>query len=91
MKMNAGEELITRITNMERCFDEILESKQRDPKTFLNDPQMQKNLANLMDYYENGQWLRDYECDERGEVPQGLKRGVLSQDALFELLEEISK
>ena len=40
----------------------------------------------LRDYYENGQWLRDYEADERGELPANLKRGVLSQDGLWDLL-----
>jgi hypothetical protein len=29
-----------------------------------------------------------YEADERGELPPDLKRGVLSQDALYDLLEE---
>ena len=40
----------------------------------------------LREYYENGQWLRDYEVDERGELPDTLKRGVLSQDGLWDLL-----
>ena len=40
----------------------------------------------LREYYENGQWLRDYEADERGELPSNLKRGVLSQDGLWDLL-----
>lgn len=38
---------------------------------------------------ESGQWLLDYEAEERGELPKNLKRGVLSQDALYNLLEEI--
>lgn len=29
----------------------------------------------------------DYEADERGELPPDMKRGVLSQDALYNLLE----
>ena len=40
----------------------------------------------LREYYENGQWLLDYEADERGELPATLKRGVLSQDGLWDLL-----
>ncbi|MBQ1405132.1 MAG: DUF4298 domain-containing protein [Clostridia bacterium] len=32
--------------------------------------------------------ISPYEADERGELPPDLKRGVLSQDALYELLEE---
>ena len=42
----------------------------------------------LIDYYESGQWLKDYEADERGELPRNLKRGVLSQDGLWELLQK---
>ena len=38
-------------------------------------------------YYTSGEWREDYEADERGELPPDLKRGVLSQDALYDLLE----
>ena len=31
-------------------------------------------------------WRKDYEADEAGTLPAGLKRGVLSQDALYDLL-----
>ena len=43
----------------------------------------------LTDYYFGGQWLRDYEADERGELPPDLKRGILSQDGLWALLAEL--
>ena len=43
----------------------------------------------LKEYYESGLWLSDYEADERGELPADLKRGVLSQDGLYNLLNEI--
>ena len=32
--------------------------------------------------------MKDYEADEAGKLPADLKRGVLSEDALFDLLEE---
>lgn len=40
----------------------------------------------LISYYDSGLWLQDYEADERGELPVDLKRGVLSQDGLYQLL-----
>ena len=43
----------------------------------------------LVEYYEGGQWLRDYELDEKGLLPAGLKRGVLSEDAVYNLLARI--
>ena len=45
-----------------------------------------EGLTRLKDYYENGTWLRDYERDERGEFPPELKRGVLSEDGLYNAL-----
>ena len=43
-------------------------------------------LRILEDYYSSGKWLADYEADEAGAYPPELKRGVLSQDGLYELL-----
>ncbi|MER2053760.1 MAG: DUF4298 domain-containing protein [Clostridia bacterium] len=60
----------------ERLFDEALTS---------SDPE---KLQLLNTYYTSGQWREDYEADERGELPPDLKRGVLSQDGLYDLLEE---
>ena len=40
----------------------------------------------LTKYYEGGQWLKDYECDERGELPGNLKRGILSEDGFYNFL-----
>ena len=44
----------------------------------------------LAEYVESGLWMEDYEADERGELPQDLKRGILSQDGLYDLFEAIS-
>ena len=49
---------------------------------------IRKDIATLREYEESGQWLQDYEADERGEIPRDLKRGVLSQDGLGEVFEE---
>lgn len=67
---------IERVSMYEALFDRAAIS---------HDPE---NLRLLEIYYTSGQWLEDYEADERGELPPDLKRGVLSQDALYHLLEE---
>ena len=41
-------------------------------------------------YYTSGKWREDYEADERGELPPDLKRGVLSQDALYDSLGSVN-
>lgn len=68
-------DIIERITYMEALFDRALETRIIS--------------AELRDYYSGGQWLLDYEAEERGELPEDLKRGVLSQDGLWNLLEEL--
>lgn len=66
---------IERVEKYERLFDEA--ASTHDPKI----------LALLDSYYASGEWREDYEADERGELPPDLKRGVLAQDALYDLLE----
>lgn len=41
-------------------------------------------------YMKSGKWLKDYEADEQGRLPADLKRGVLSQDGLYNLLQDAS-
>ena len=72
--MTRKEERTQRVARYERLFDEAAVSY--DPE----------KLRLLEAYYTSGEWLEDYEADERGEFPPDLKRGVLSQDALYNLL-----
>ena len=46
----------------------------------------QKDLAKLSDYYGSTLWMKDFEDDEAGKLPKDLKRGVLSEDTLFDLI-----
>ena len=44
-------------------------------------------LKQLSDYYESPAWKRDFVADEKGLLPKDLKRGVLSEDGIYNLLE----
>ena len=48
-------------------------------------------LEVLKDYMDSGEWKEDYEADEAGQVPSDLKRGVLSEDGLYNLLQDADK
>jgi hypothetical protein len=74
------QELISRIRAMEEIFDSLLHSAEMGESP---DPEL---LALLTDYYDGGQWLSDYEMDEQGLIPPEVKRGVLSQDGIYNLL-----
>ena len=70
-----------RITFYEQIYDE-LSSGQADM------PDARRKLDILEDYYTSGRWRADYEADEAGKLPESLKRGVLSQDGVYNLLAE---
>ena len=43
-----------------------------------------------LDYYQrSGLWQQDFEADEAGKLPSGIRRSVLSEDGLYNLLETI--
>lgn len=80
---------VSRISRMEHCFDTLTHVLRTDPRRIREDAGFQEMLRILTEYYQSGQWLADYEADERGEIPRDLKRGVLSQDGLWNLLQSI--
>ena len=79
------ESAIDRIQRMECCFDILLETVNTRPSA-RQEASFRVLLKSLTDYYEGGQWLQDYTLDEQGLLPPDLKRGVLSQDAVYDFL-----
>ena len=47
---------------------------------------VQTDIRELSAYYGSDLWMEDYEADEAGALPEELKRGVLSEDGLYNLL-----
>ena len=85
----ADKRIIDRVRRMELYFDTISYAQKNYPDMLKKDKYILKMLKILTDYYKNGMWQKDYERDERGEFPKELKRGVLSQDGVYNLLSEI--
>ncbi|MBR2028860.1 MAG: DUF4298 domain-containing protein [Oscillospiraceae bacterium] len=77
---------VERIIYMEQNLDiakEALNNFENALNKFLD---VQVNIKELSDYYFSKQWMDDYDADNRGEIPQNLKRGVLSEDAAYNLI-----
>ena len=91
MTEKADKRAIDRVCRMELYFDILTYTTQHYPDMLKKDKYIIKILKALTDYYENGQWQKDYELDEKGGFPVDLKRGVLSQDGVYNLLQEIKK
>lgn len=47
----------------------------------------QEDVRLLADYLESREWKADFAADEAGRLPKNLKRGVLSEDGIWNVLE----
>lgn len=77
---------IKRIMEMEQKMNhvtEALNSLENALDTYAN---VQIELHDLIQYYDSPKWRSDYEADEQGEFSHALKRGVLSEDGIYNLL-----
>ena len=52
---------------------------------------IQDKLQELSAYYSSEQWCQDFDDDNAGKIPQNLKRGVLSEDAVYNLLADVTR
>ena len=80
---------VRRIERMELYYNALCLAAQNCPELLQEDSLVSCMLAELTDYYHSGQWLKDYTLDEQGLLPPALKRGVLSQEGVFNLLDRI--
>ena len=49
---------------------------------------IQDAVKELSAYYESDEWRDDFEADEARKLPMDLKRGVLSEDGLYDVLSD---
>ena len=59
---------IARIQQMETYFDKVSAIFYTKPERIKRDVEIEEILKELKQYFESGQWLADYESDERGSL-----------------------
>lgn len=78
--------------NRIRMMEEILDNHSLNVRKFREALKefiaSQKEFDKLKDYYTSDDWLSDYEAFNNGEIDPNLKCGVLSEDAVFDLIGE---
>ena len=79
---------IERISLMEDRFDKVTRMLGELDEAIDEYEDFKDELEVLKDYMDSGEWKQDYEADEAGQLPSDLKRGVLSQDGLYNLLQD---
>ena len=81
-------EQIERIRRMEQLFDLAKEAMEEPMMSLDTYEKAQKAIAVLSEYYGSKDWKQDYADDESGLLPKDLKRGVLSEDGIWNLLSD---
>ena len=76
-----------RIAHYEAIMDRIIRVVKMDGITPGVYESVLPDLKELEAYYTSPEWKEDYEADKAGLLPDGLKRGVLSQDGISDLLD----
>ena len=82
-------EQIERIEKMERCLDRASQAVMRLSVALDEYAEAQDALHQLSDYYGSDAWKHDFANDSAGRLPLDMKRGVLSEDAVWNLLEDV--
>ena len=76
-----------RIAHYEEIMDRIIRDVKMDGITPGVYESVLPELKELEAYYTSPEWQEDYAADEAGLLPVSLKRGVLSQDGISDLLD----
>ena len=86
--MGKQQEQITRIRQMERRLNIALAAVKRLSTALDKWEAAQEAIAALDEYYGSDVWRQDLADDEAGLLPEGLKRGVLSEDGIWNMLSD---
>ena len=79
-------EQIERIKQMERCLDQTSVAVMELSAALEKYAEAQEAIRSLQAYYGSDDWRKDLEDDEAGRLPKDLKRGVLSEDGIWNVL-----
>ena len=84
-------ERIERIRQMELRMERAAKAVMELSAALDNYEATQEDIAALEGYYGSEVWKQDYADDEAGLLPKELKRGVLAEDGIWNLLSDASE
>ena len=83
----AAESIPQHIYQMEAILDKALQKMNTLERQIADYKEYQAKIRELEAYYTSQQWKEDFTMDEEGKFPKRLKRGVLSEDGIYNMLE----
>ena len=79
---------VDRIKDMEALYKRSVAIIKDMLHTLDNYKESLHEIRELEAYYASDVWKKDFALDEAGKFPKNLERGVLSEDGLYDLLEQ---
>lgn len=83
----ASENVPKYLFEMESILNKATQQMDTLEKAIADFENIQDNIKKLEVYYTSPQWKQDYYMDEKGAFPEKLKRGILSEDGIYNMLE----
>ena len=83
----AAESIPQHIYQMEAILDTAQQKMYALEQRIADYKEYQTKIQELEAYYTSQQWKEDFDLDEEGKFPKRLKRGVLSEDGIYNMLE----
>ena len=84
--VKANESQLARIYRMEGILNKSGKAVRDLQEALDRYVSLEEEIRELELYYTDGQWQNDFADDEAGKLPRDLRRGVLSEDAVFDFL-----
>ncbi len=84
--VKASETQLARIYRMEEILNKSGKAVRDLQEALERYIALEEEIHDLELYYTGGQWQKDFTDDEAGKLPRGLRRGVLSEDAIYDFL-----
>ncbi|QDT08176.1 DUF4298 domain-containing protein [Stieleria marina] len=77
---------VERIVYYEEICDDAMEKVSNLQKALDQYQRILPKFNELKEYYQSPLWRKDRDDDANGVIPQNLKRGILSEDGIWNLL-----
>ena len=77
---------IERIQAMEALLNETSDAVENLANALEDYARIQEKIRKLSRYYGSDSWYGDVAADQQGRLPEGLERGVLSEDLIYDML-----
>ena len=88
MKKTERDKQLARIGKMEGYLDQAAQAVMLLSVALERYAEARESIRALSDYYGSEEWKQDFADDEAGLLPHDLKRGVLSEDSIWNLLSD---